>query len=74
MKYSTLHFPLFILLLSGLSSACTPVAPWQRGHLAEPLMALEPHPLQNSLRSHHYGSREAAMGSHSASGGGCGCY
>ncbi|MFZ2725170.1 MAG: DUF4266 domain-containing protein [Methylococcaceae bacterium] len=63
-----------LVLMSAIGTACTPVAPWQRAHLAEPTMALDPNPLQNSLRNHHYGSREAAIGSHSSSGGGCGCY
>jgi hypothetical protein len=37
-------------------------------------MALNPYPMQNSFNTHIYGSREAATGSSSAGGGGCGCY
>ncbi|MDD5215610.1 MAG: DUF4266 domain-containing protein [Methylococcales bacterium] len=37
-------------------------------------MNLVPSPLQSSLRSHQYGSREAASGGGEAAGGGCGCY
>ncbi|CAL1241354.1 protein of unknown function [Candidatus Methylocalor cossyra] len=37
-------------------------------------MALEPYPLQNAFRDHDYRSREAALGSGSHGGGGCGCY
>jgi hypothetical protein len=56
-------------------SGCTAVAPWERGHLAKPHMALEPDPMQRSLREHVYGGREATGGSGKASGGGgCGCY
>ena len=55
-------------------SACAPLQPWERGNLAKPQMALEPYPLQGALRAHNYGSREAASGSNSAQGGGCGCY
>jgi len=69
--------PMPALLLIALSicvSACSPVAPWQRGTLAKASMALEPQPMQRSFREHSYGSREAASGSSSASGGGCGCY
>jgi hypothetical protein len=62
------------VLLAICTSACSPVAPWQRGTLAEPAMALEPHPLQSGLREHNYGSREAALGGGAGSGGGCGCY
>lgn len=65
---------LYLLLLVLPLSACSTVAPWERGILAKPSMALDPYPLQSGFRAHHYGSREAASGSNSASGGGCGCY
>lgn len=64
--------PLFLLHLCLFG--CAPVAPWERGNLAKPQMALEPYPTQNSLRAHIYGSREAASGVSAAEGGGCGCY
>jgi uncharacterized protein DUF4266 len=54
--------------------ACAPVAPWERGTLAKPQMAVDPFPLQSTLRAHVQGSREAASGSGAAEGGGCGCY
>ncbi|MGZ8190317.1 MAG: DUF4266 domain-containing protein [Methylococcaceae bacterium] len=64
-----------IFVALGLSiSGCTPVAPWERGILAKPQMALEPYPMQSIFRAHNYGSREAASGGSSAVGGGCGCY
>ncbi len=63
-----------LIVLAASASACSPVAPWQRGVLAKPSMALEPNPVQSPLREHTHGSREAASGSSSASGGGCGCY
>ncbi|WP_428353467.1 DUF4266 domain-containing protein [Methyloprofundus sp.] len=51
------------------------MAAWERGTLAKPHMALEPHPLQSANRAHHYGSREAGAASNASSGGGgCGCY
>lgn len=62
-----------LTLLNGLIS-CAPVAPWERGNLAKPQMALEPYPMQNAQRAHNYGSREAAAGGNAAEGGGCGCY
>jgi hypothetical protein len=59
----------------GIGAAgCAEVAPWQRGNLAKPQMALEPYPLQSSFRGHIYGSREAASGVSASEGGGCGCY
>jgi hypothetical protein len=62
----------FILVIA--LSGCSAVAPWERGNLAKPQMALDPTPMQTGLRNHIYGSREAASGGDSASGGGCGCY
>ena len=65
---------LLLVALSACLSACAPVAPWQRGTLAKAAMALEPNPVQKVFQEHTYSSREAASGSSSASGGGCGCY
>ncbi len=65
------YFFIFGIALSG----CSAVAPWERGNLAKPQMALDLTPMQSALRSHIYGSREAAAtGGDSNSGGGCGCY
>lgn len=59
-----------LLVLSG----CSIVSPWERGTLAKSHMNLQPSPLQSSLRTHQYGSREAASGGGDVAGGGCGCY
>ena len=64
-------------LLLGLAiglPGCAPEAPWERGNLAKPHMALEPTPALRTLRVHTYMSREAALAGGSAAGGGCGCY
>ncbi|TAN69977.1 MAG: DUF4266 domain-containing protein [Methylobacter sp.] len=74
MKKTECRAVALLIMLSACASACSPVAPWQRGILAKSSMALEPNPMQSSLREHTHGSREAASGSSSASGGGCGCY
>ena len=63
-----------LLALALWLPGCVQVAPWERGHLAKPQMALDPHPEQNSFLEHIHGGREAASGSTAASGGGCGCY
>lgn len=65
--------PLLLAMLLLLATACSTVAPWERGNLAKPQMAVDPYPMQSSMRNHIYGSREAA-GAISAGGGGCGCY
>jgi Domain of unknown function (DUF4266) len=63
--------PLCVLVAA---SGCTTVEPWQRGNLAKPIMALDPSPLQSSLRVHINASREAAgAATFGAAGGGCGC-
>ncbi|GAB6068288.1 hypothetical protein JCM13664_16070 [Methylothermus subterraneus] len=60
---------LLVLLLAG----CAQVAPWERGRLAKPQMALNPYPGQSAIQEHVYSSREAG-GSAKGMGGGCGCY
>lgn len=71
-KYGV-YLALFISCV-GLAG-CAQVQPWQRGVLAKPQMALNPHPLQSSIRAHNLSSREAAANINSSgSGGGCGCY
>jgi hypothetical protein len=64
----------FLSLLLVTLAGCATVEPWERGVLAKPQMALDPYPLQRSLRTHVQSSREAAGGGDSATGGGCGCY
>jgi hypothetical protein len=63
-----------LLCLAAWLGGCTAVAPWERGRLAKPHMALEPDPALRSIREHTYRSREAATGAGIGTGGGCGCY
>jgi hypothetical protein len=64
-----------LVLASMLLGGCASVAPWERGYLAKPQMAMEPNPEQRSLRVHAYRSRESAAGwGEATGGGGCGCY
>jgi starvation-inducible outer membrane lipoprotein len=74
MRMFKLTAKILLLTLGVLLTACTTVQPWERGNLAKPQMALDPYPLQSALRTHNYGSREAAAGGNAAQGGGCGCY
>jgi hypothetical protein len=62
-----------LLALCGLFSGCASVAPWERGTLARPQMALEPYPLEAAVRHHMFFSREAVSGGYGIGGGGCGC-
>ncbi|WP_395703206.1 DUF4266 domain-containing protein [Aquabacterium sp.] len=63
-----------VVLAPVLLGACAEVAPWQRGTLAKPQMAVDPQPAQSALRAHVQASREAAGRNNPAEGGGCGCY
>lgn len=52
---------------------CAAVEPWQRGTLAKPHMALDPHPQRTAMVGHVRAAREAASGGVTKDGGGCGC-
>ena len=65
---------LFLAIMLLALTACSSVAAWERGNLAKPQMALDPSPMQSSMRDHIYGSREAAGAIAAGGGGGCGCY
>lgn len=62
-------------LLSGCGSTgtVTPVAPWEKGMLAQPNMRFEQGRNEARYAAHLYDSREAASGAGSVGGGGCGC-
>jgi hypothetical protein len=70
---SALALPLAALLLS----ACTPVQPWvkpyEREHLADPIMSFNANPIQSSYLTHVFEVREGARGATGSVGGGCGC-
>jgi len=74
MRITQQALQVLLFALGVCVSGCAPVAPWQRGTLAKPQMALDPNPIQSIYNAHISGSREAASGSSSAGGGGCGCY
>jgi hypothetical protein len=57
--------------LGALSSACAPVAPYQRGALAHPTMTADD--LASGLESHVRAVSEGGTGGLGGGGGGCGC-
>ena len=61
-----------ILLASGCS-IIEPVAPYDRGYLAEEGMRWEADVREAKLKGHVYTSKEASSGGAGAAGGGCGC-
>lgn len=54
-------------------AGCANVAPYQRGYLARPDMALEPSPGTAKGLEKTFAGKEAAFGGSSVGGGGCGC-
>ncbi|HXS27975.1 MAG TPA: DUF4266 domain-containing protein [Steroidobacteraceae bacterium] len=58
-------------------AGCSPIEPWvkpyQREHLADPIMSFDPHPASAAYLDHVYDVRQAARGGTGAVGGGCGC-
>ena len=69
------RFSLFVLLvfLQGCSSIEPWVKPYERAHLADPIMNFDRDPVSSSYLHHVYDAREGARGAGIASGGGCGC-
>jgi hypothetical protein len=65
--------PLAALLLS----ACSPIQPWvkpyEREHLADPIMSFDPNPVSSTYLDHVFEVREGARGATGSVGGGCGC-
>jgi Domain of unknown function (DUF4266) len=62
-----------ILAVAIVASACAPVAPYQRGYLARPDMALEESAGTAKALEKTFAAKEAASGGGSVGGGGCGC-
>ncbi len=69
--------PSILILTSLLLSACSSIEPWvkpyERAHLADPIMNYERNPVSSAYRKHVYQAREGARGAEGGQGGGCGC-
>ena len=67
----------FALALVFAASACSPIEPWvkpyEREHLADPIMAFDRTPVATAFMDHVYEVRNASRGATGAVGGGCGC-
>ena len=68
---------LVALSVLQLLGACAPLEPWvkpyEREHLADPIMALDRNPISRDYMAHVFGTREGAHGATGGAGGGCGC-
>ena len=49
------------------------VKPYERDHLADPIMSFDRTPIATEYLAHVYGVREGSRGGQGGSGGGCGC-
>ena len=65
------------VVLAVLASACSSVEPWvrpyDRAHLADPIMSFTRDPVASAYMTHVYQAREGARGAAGGHGGGCGC-
>jgi hypothetical protein len=66
-----------VLIRALLSGGCSSLEPWvkpyERAHLADPIMSFSRDPVSDSYNNHIYQVREGARGAEGGHGGGCGC-
>jgi hypothetical protein len=66
--------PAFFCVTGCASLSVEPwVKPYERQHLADPIMRLSRHPIADRHVAHVLEAREAARGAEGTGGGGCGC-
>ncbi|GMQ86983.1 MAG: hypothetical protein BMS9Abin08_0181 [Gammaproteobacteria bacterium] len=73
MKLAGILFIPILFLLGGCSNIEPWVKPYERAHLADPIMSFGRDPVADSYMSHIYQVREGARGAEGGHGGGCGC-
>jgi hypothetical protein len=49
------------------------VKPYERDHMADPIMSFDRNPVSSAYSDHVYEARESARGATGSAGGGCGC-
>lgn len=64
---------LALLTLASCSAWKPWVKPYERAHLADPIMSFSRDPISDSYINHVYQAREMARGAEGGQGGGCGC-
>ena len=71
-----MHRIILTLLVCGLLQGCNVepwVKPYERAHLADPIMKFDRDPVASAYIHHVYQAREGARGAEGGGGGGCGC-
>jgi len=65
------------LMLAAALAGCSSLEPWvkpyEREHLADPIMSLSRNSIAATYRDHVFETREGSHGATGAVGGGCGC-
>jgi hypothetical protein len=67
---------LWLLAASALLAGCSIepwVKPYERDHIADPIMSFDRDPVSSAYIHHVYEAREGARGATGSAGGGCGC-
>jgi hypothetical protein len=72
-RIGRLLLTLGMLLAAGCSSVEPWVKPYERAHLADPIMSFSRNPVSDTFIGHVYQVREGARGAEGGHGGGCGC-
>jgi Domain of unknown function (DUF4266) len=71
------NFAAVASLLPPLLAGCGTIDPWvkpyERTHLADPIMSFDRNPVSSAYTDHVYQAREGARGAEGGHGGGCGC-
>jgi hypothetical protein len=67
----------WLVLAALLLTGCSPIEPWvkpyEREHLADPIMSFDRNPIQAAYLDHVFEVREGSHGATGSVGGGCGC-
>ena len=73
--FSLLRFAVAAGVLLALAGCSVEpwVKPYERDHLADPIMSFDPNPVSSSYTGHVHEAREGARGATGGAGGGCGC-
>ncbi|RDV28181.1 DUF4266 domain-containing protein [Alteromonas aestuariivivens] len=66
-----------LVLNTGCVSTLSDIKPWvkpyERSHLADPIMSQSRNPVASAYTKHVFEAREGARGADGGAGGGCGC-
>ena len=60
-------------VLAGCAMPEPWVKPYERDHMADKIMSLDPNPVSSSYIDHVHDAREGSRGATGGAGGGCGC-